>query len=188
MGLLSSKRPGVFTAPTTATLTLCTSRTITETSGDGRYTARRSVNCARSSPGVRPAAWMSLTSGSDILPSGRTGIVRQSSGQFFHTRMSSRSSGPIRKSAAALKPRSSGLTGVGIAAAGITGTGAITAALADAGVLSAGADVGSWANTIVATNRLMTAKANGRTVIAILPSLGPPPQAAESNDSDAARP
>ena len=41
---------------------------------------------------------MSLTSGSDILPSGRTGTVRQRSGQFFQTVMSSTSSGPIRYS------------------------------------------------------------------------------------------
>src|SRR5262245_11744040 len=38
---------------------------------------------------------MSLTSGSDTLPSGRTGTVRLNSG-FFQTEISSTSSGPIR--------------------------------------------------------------------------------------------
>jgi len=37
---------------------------------------------------------MSLTSGSDTLPSGRTGTVRLNS-WFFHTEMSKTSSGPI---------------------------------------------------------------------------------------------
>jgi len=71
-----------------------TSRTITDTSGDGTNSDSRIVNSSRSAAGVRPAAWMSLTSGREILPSGRTGTVLLSS-VFFQTEMSSTSSDPI---------------------------------------------------------------------------------------------
>ena len=53
---------------------------------------------------------MSLTSGSEIMPSGRTGTTRLSSG-FFHTWTSSTSSGPIRKAS----PNGSTMAGAGAA-------------------------------------------------------------------------
>src|SRR6185503_21388125 len=79
------------------TLKLCTSRTITDTSGDGTYSASFLSRTLRSWFGVRPAAWTSLTSGSEIFPSGRTGTVRLIA-LLFHTEISSMSSGPIRYS------------------------------------------------------------------------------------------
>src|SRR5215470_16180639 len=58
---------------------------------------------------------MSLRSGSEIMPSGRTGVVRLIAG-LFHTAMSSTSSGPMRKSdpaAPALGAEADGVEGVG---------------------------------------------------------------------------
>src|SRR2546425_7620503 len=52
------------------------------------------MSTSRSWGGVRPAACTSLSSGSEILPSGRTGMVRLMAG-LFHTATSSTSSGPI---------------------------------------------------------------------------------------------
>src|SRR4029453_18564445 len=88
-----------------------------------------------------PAACTSLTSGSDVFPSGRTGTVRHKSGQFFHTVMSSTSSGPIKYSfviSTAFAVRTTGATRgageeAGAAAAGGVGTGAADAAGAGAG-------------------------------------------------------
>src|SRR5262249_31564796 len=84
---------------------------ITETSGDGRYSESCSVRWRRRSMGVSPAAWTSLTSGSETFPSGRTGTGRHRSGQFFHTSTSRMSSGPIRYSLARCTPLGSGVTG-----------------------------------------------------------------------------
>src|SRR6516162_5216545 len=50
---------------------------------------------SRSSSAVNPAAWMSLISGREILPSGRTGTVPLIA-SFFQTVMRRTSSGPIR--------------------------------------------------------------------------------------------
>src|SRR5262245_35630666 len=61
------------------------------------YSVSRLVSSSRSCIGVRPAAWTSFSSGSEIMPSGRTGAVRLSGG-LFHTEISSRSSGPMRYS------------------------------------------------------------------------------------------
>src|SRR4030095_6907458 len=95
-----------------------------------------------------PAACASLRSGNDSLPSGRTGTVRHKSGQFFHTVMSSTSSGPIRYSfvmSTALALRTTGATrGAGGAAgaadgiAGGTAGGAVAGAAAVAGGGSGG--------------------------------------------------
>ena len=49
---------------------------------------------SRSCIAVRPAAWMSCRSGSEILPSGRTGTTRESV-SFFQTETCSTSSGPM---------------------------------------------------------------------------------------------
>src|SRR4029450_2979082 len=99
-----------------------------------------------------PAACTSLTSGSDSFPSGRTGTVRHKSGQFFHTVMSSTSSGPIRYSfvmSTALALRTTGATrGAGGAAgaadgiAGGTAGGAVAGAAAVAGDGSVGVATG----------------------------------------------
>ena len=91
---MKSKRPGFLTSPITETLNRLTSRTMTETSGFGMYSTSFFAMMSRSCIGVRPAAWTSLSSGREILPSGRTGAVRLSAG-LFHTEISSRSSGPI---------------------------------------------------------------------------------------------
>src|SRR4029450_6161005 len=101
-----------------------------------------------------PAACTSLTSGNDSFPSGRTGTVRHRSGQFFHTVMSSTSSGPIRYSlvmSTAFAVRTTGATrgageGAGAAAAtGGVGTGAAEAAGAAAGavVVATGVEAGA---------------------------------------------
>src|SRR5262245_43235914 len=94
---------------------------MTETSGEGMYSASCAVRCWRRSIGVSPDACTSLTSGSDIFQSGRTGTVRHRSGQFFHTVMSRTSSGPIRYSfvmSTASALRTTGATrGAGAAAA-----------------------------------------------------------------------
>ena len=78
----------------TETLKLLTSATITETSGLGMYSASFFVRTSRSSSVVSPAATTSFRRGSEILPSGLTGTVRVIA-SFFHTEMSSMSSGPI---------------------------------------------------------------------------------------------
>jgi hypothetical protein len=57
--------------------------------------ARAAAILSRSCIGVRPEAWMSCSSGIEILPSGRTGSWRESA-SFFQTEICSRSSGPIR--------------------------------------------------------------------------------------------
>ena len=79
----------------TETLKLRTSVTTTETSGCGMYSARRCMSRSRSSMGVRPAASTSLSSGSEILPSGRMGAVRLIA-SLFHTETWTTSSGPMR--------------------------------------------------------------------------------------------
>ncbi len=63
----------------TETFTLWTSVTITDTSRTSCFTnaAKPFVRAARSSCVVNPAAMTSLTSGSEILPSGRTGTMRE---------------------------------------------------------------------------------------------------------------
>jgi hypothetical protein len=68
----------------TDTLKLFTSLTLTDTSGCGMYSARRRVTSSRSSMGVRPAACTSLSSGSEIFPSGRTGTIRLTA-SLLHT-------------------------------------------------------------------------------------------------------
>ena len=68
---------------------------MTETSGVGMYSAKLFISRSRSSIGVRPAAFTSFKSGSEIMPSGRTGTVRLIA-SFFHTPIWSTSSGPIR--------------------------------------------------------------------------------------------
>src|SRR4030095_3691940 len=73
----------------------------------------------------------------DSFPSGRTGTVRHRSGQFFHTVMSSTSSGPIRYSlvmSTALALRTTGATrGAGEAGGAATGAAAGVAAGVAAG-------------------------------------------------------
>ena len=92
---LSSYRAGLATSPITETLKLRTSVRVTETSGLGMYSPSFLVRRSRSSIGVRPAASTSFTSGSDTMPSGRTGTVRLMA-SFFHTEICSVSSGPMR--------------------------------------------------------------------------------------------
>src|SRR4029453_10967551 len=90
-----------------------------------------------------PAACTSLTSGHDRFPSGRNGTVRHRSGQFFHTVMSSTSSGPIRYSfdmSTVLALRTTGAmrgAGLGAGAAGAVATSA--AGVAAGGVAAAAA-------------------------------------------------
>src|ERR1043165_10110931 len=106
---------------------------MTDTSGEGRYSESCCVRCLGGSIGVNPAAGTSLTSGNDSFPSGRTGTVRHRSGQFFHTVMSSTSSGPIRYSfvmSTVLELRTTGATrgagepaGAGAGATGAAGSG-----------------------------------------------------------------
>src|SRR5678815_940757 len=120
---------------------------MTETSGEGMYSASCSVRCWRRSIGVSPDACTSLTSGSDSFPSGRTGTVRHRSGQFFHTVMSRTSSGPIRYSfviATALALRTTGATrgAVGAAGAGVTAPGPAAAGADVAGADAAAAGEG----------------------------------------------
>src|SRR5262245_15784348 len=111
-----------------------------------------------------PAACTSLTSGNDIFPSGRTGTVRHRSGQFFHTVMSSTSSGPIRYSlvmSMVFALRATGATrgvGDGVGAAAATGGGA-GAGAADAADAAAGSGV-------VATGVESAAVAAGATAVA----------------------
>src|SRR5262245_16990562 len=103
-----------------------------------------------------PAACTSLTSGNDIFPSGRTGTVRHRSGQFFHTVMSSTSSGPIRYSfvmSTVLELRTAGATrgagepaGAGAGATGAAGSdaaGTVGSAGVATGVGAAAAAVAS---------------------------------------------
>ena len=78
----------------TETRKLCTSAMMTETSGVARNSASAVVSFSRSCIAVRPAAWMSCSSGSEILPSGRTGTVRDNA-SFCHTETVSTSPGPI---------------------------------------------------------------------------------------------
>src|SRR5437867_4595832 len=101
----------------TDTLKLLTSLTLTETSGWGMYSASRRVSSSRSSMGVRPAAWTSLSRGSEIFPSGRTGAVRLTA-SLLHTETWSTSSGPIRY------PGISSRAVVGVRAAAALGSGA----------------------------------------------------------------
>src|SRR5438128_5608584 len=87
---------------------------------------------------------MSFTSGSETLPSGRTGTVRHKSGQFFHTVTSSTSSGPIRYSfdmSMLLLSR----TTTGVRAAAIAGAleGALAAAAGDSASAVAACTCGS---------------------------------------------
>jgi len=92
--LFSSNCPAFFTSPSTETLKLWTSLTMTDTSGVGMYSASFFASASRSCIGVRPAACTSLRSGSEIFPSGRTGTARLMA-VLFHTATSRRSSGPI---------------------------------------------------------------------------------------------
>src|SRR5437660_513750 len=61
--------------------------------------ARAAAILSRSCSGVSPAAWMSSSSGIEILPSGRTGSVRDIV-SFFQTDTCKRSSGPMMYSEA----------------------------------------------------------------------------------------
>src|SRR5262245_49587543 len=81
----------------TETLKLRTSFTTTVTAGEGTNSASFWARTLRSSIGVKPAAMMSSMSGSEIIPSGRTGRTRLI-GSFFQTLIDSTSSGPIRYS------------------------------------------------------------------------------------------
>src|SRR5262245_19657217 len=130
---------------------------MTETSGEGMYSASWSVRCWRRSIGVNPDACTSLTSGSDSFPSGRTGTVRLRSGQFFHTVMSRTSSGPIRYSfviSTALVLRTTGATraagdtaGAGAAASGPDAAGADAAGAGEgSAVVAAGVEAGGVAD------------------------------------------
>src|SRR5688572_24968785 len=181
------------TAPSTATFTLWTSRTITETSGDGTYSARRWVIACRSSTAVSPAAWMSLTSGSEIMPSGRTGTTRLSS-SFFQTCTSRTSSGPMRK-AVADSTNLAGAAGAagaafvavvsGVVAAGAaSGVAVVSPTLPAVDTTPGGAVISASGAEVLpahpAINRQAVVIASGRTVIVILPLHGPPRLAAES--------
>src|SRR5439155_18690711 len=77
------------------------------------------MSTSRSWGGVTPAACTSLSSGSEILPSGRTGTVRLMAG-LFHTAISSRSSGPIRYSPSAAAEPASPFGGSSAAASPVT--------------------------------------------------------------------
>src|SRR2546428_304418 len=77
------------------------------------------MSTSRSSRGARPAACTSLSSGSEILPSGRTGMVRLMA-VLFHTAISSRSSGPIRYSPSAAAIPTSPFGGSSAAASPVT--------------------------------------------------------------------
>src|SRR5687767_13021996 len=99
---------------------------------------------------------MSLISGSETRPSGRTGTLRLNSG-FFQTEMSRTSSGPIRYSA------------VAAAAARLTAA----AAAAFAGALCAHVDA--------ATPRHRTDTSTTWRIIGILPWHEPPRRAAGMN-------
>ena len=72
----------MLTWPSTDTLKLRTSVTITETWGEGTNSAKRLASAWRSSWGVRPAAGTSFSSGSEIMPSGRTGTTRLKASLF----------------------------------------------------------------------------------------------------------
>src|SRR6266545_3240214 len=67
---------------------------MTDTSGEEMYLASLLARSSLSCFGVRPAACTSSSSGSEILPSGRTGTVRLIPA-LFHTVTSRRSPGPI---------------------------------------------------------------------------------------------
>src|SRR5262245_25428395 len=100
-----------------------------------------------------PAACTSLTSGNDIFPSGRTGTVRHRSGQFFHTVMSSTSSGPIRYSlvmSMVLALRATGATrgagdgaGAADAAGAVAGSGVVATGVESAAVAAGATAVAS---------------------------------------------
>src|SRR6185436_6538126 len=105
---------------------------------------------------------MSLTSGSDTLPSGRTGTVRLNSG-FFQTEISSTSSGPIWYAFA----RSIGVGTAALAgrvAVGTVGGVSDGVAAGDAGVgaASAGAAAAGAAATAVSTG--VSAVAGGTSI------------------------
>src|SRR5437667_8053851 len=67
---------------------------MTDTSGAEMYLANLLVRSSLSCLGVRPAACTSSSSGSEILPSGRTGTVRLIP-VLFHTVTSRMSSAPM---------------------------------------------------------------------------------------------
>jgi hypothetical protein len=87
------------------------------------YSTSLAMREARSCDGVRPAAWTPFSSGSEILPSGRTGTVRLTV-VLSQTAKSSTSSIPIRYSEL-LVPRAG--------AAGAAGAGAFAGAAAAVG-------------------------------------------------------
>jgi len=92
--LLSWSTPGFWTSPSTDTLKLRTSFTMTETSGLGMNSARATASLSRSCMAVSPEACTSWSKGIEILPSGRTGTTRESD-SFFQTEICKMSSGPI---------------------------------------------------------------------------------------------
>ncbi len=160
----------------------------------GTNSARRCVISCRSSTAVSPAARMSLTSGSEIMPSGRTGTTRLSS-SFFQTCTSRTSSGPMRKALADSTMRAGAAAFAAFAGAAADGA-AVAAGTGASSVLDTGATPGaevisaSGAEVLPAhpaVRRQAVMNTNGRTVIVILPSSGPPRRAAESSGCNAAR-
>src|SRR5207249_2914604 len=113
-------RPAFRTSRASASLLLCTSRTMTDSSGVGMCSTSLAMIEARSWVGVSPAACTSLISGRVILPSGRTGTVRLTV-VLFQTAMSSTSSIPILYSGPTATPAA---VGAGAAAAGTDAAGA----------------------------------------------------------------
>src|SRR5438067_5784378 len=82
MVLRSGNAPGCPTMPVTYTRGPFTSCTITVTCGSRTSVASCFCTLVSSSCGVRPSAFTSPSNGSVILPSGRMGTVRESSGSF----------------------------------------------------------------------------------------------------------
>src|SRR5438067_2194473 len=97
MLLRSGNAPGCPTMPVTKTRCPFTSWTMTVTCGSRTSEASCFCTVASSSRGVSPSALTSPSSGRVILPSGRMGTVRDSSGSF-HTETSTTSSRLSRNS------------------------------------------------------------------------------------------
>ena len=87
-------RPVFATRPTTETKRLFISSTMMVTSGESRCFESLRVISSLTSSGVRPAATTSSISGTDTLPSGRTGTSTLTAA-FCHTLTRSRSLTPI---------------------------------------------------------------------------------------------
>src|SRR5665213_3284328 len=86
--------PICATSPTKKTRLLLTASTVTATVGSVRNFFKRAVMSALSWVGVRPAAMMSPTRASEIMPSGRTGTAPDRVGSL-QTVMRMLSSGPM---------------------------------------------------------------------------------------------